>query len=96
MRLSRSSSRLIAPDRSKLLEDKDLKLYIDGERHSYHHVEMRGEWTMDGIFLKTKDVGAVFQSPSFVNTIQRCGSTYSLSEDYVVFRMPKPHPCNIS
>ncbi|OWY97948.1 hypothetical protein PHMEG_00031404 [Phytophthora megakarya] len=47
----------------------DLTFFAD--KHGVRHqVEMRGKRTMEGIYFKAKDIGRVFESESFLDTIQ--------------------------
>ncbi|KAG2796552.1 hypothetical protein PC111_g21676, partial [Phytophthora cactorum] len=85
--LAKSSSLDLAPP---VITDEDLSFFVD-KAGTRHHVEMRGMRTMEGIFFKAKDVGLVFKSDGFLDTVQRQHTAYSESVDYIWFTLLNPN-----
>ncbi|KAH9096871.1 hypothetical protein LEN26_017247 [Aphanomyces euteiches] len=68
---TRNSSLPLVPD---VIRDAGLAFFVD-EARTQTSVELRGERNMERIYFKAKDVGSVFESDNFLDTIQdwRCG-----------------------
>ncbi|KAK1929342.1 Uncharacterized protein P3T76_015096 [Phytophthora citrophthora] len=86
LKIAKKSSYPLAPP---VIKDKDLSFFVDksGVRHQ---VEMRGKRTMEGIYFKAKDVGRVFESESFLDTIQHPRASYCEGIDFVWFILQHP------
>ncbi|KAG7394183.1 hypothetical protein PHYBOEH_005577 [Phytophthora boehmeriae] len=86
LKIAKKSSYPLAPP---VIKDKDLSFFVDklGDRHQ---VEMRGKRTMEGIYFKAKDVGRVFKSENFLDTIQNPRTSYCEGVDFVWFALQYP------
>ncbi|KAG9414473.1 hypothetical protein AC1031_007880, partial [Aphanomyces cochlioides] len=80
---ARDSSLPLAP---AVITDADLTFFVD-EAGTQYTVEMCGARNMERIYFKAKDVGSVFGSDKFLDTVQdrRCG--YDEGSDYVGFTL---------